>query len=210
MGFASLLRKGAGALAKVGKIPGVGMIPGVGNVLSGVSTAAALYGGYKALTAGSGGGGGGGGMPPGMGGMPALPGMQSRGQVMPMPGQTGGFGVPRGPGGGMQMPWRDPAIPEYLKQFALDDQFLRPYVRAPRGYVLVRDASGRPFAVLKSMAKAFKMWRPKPKPPISVRDWHHLKGAGRVVDKLKDMEKTAKKIANFHAPRAAKPTKKGK
>lgn len=207
MGFGSLLRKGAGALAKVGKIPGVGMIPGVGNVLSAVGTAGALYGGYKALT----GGGGGQAMPPGaLAGLPALPGMQTRGQVVPMPGQTGGFGIPRGPGGGMQLPWKDPAIPEYLKQFSLDDQFLRPYVRAPRGYVMVRDASGRPFAVLKSMAKAFKLWRPKPKPPISVRDWHHLKGAGRVVDKLKDMEKTAKKIANFHAPRAVAAKKKGK
>lgn len=177
-----------GSVAKIGRLPGVGMIPVVGNVLSAVGAASAVYGAAKGIQ----------GMMKPTGGLPALPGM---GGSMIQPGQTGGFGIPRGPGGSMQLPWKDPAIPEYLKQFALDDSFLRTGVRAPRGYVVIRDGSGRPFAVLKTVAKAFKLWKAKAKPPISVRDWHHLQGAGRVVNKLQDMEKVAKKIANWKAPK---------
>lgn len=184
--FGKGIRTIGGGLAKVGRIPGVGMIPGVGNVLAAAGAASAVYGAAKAFSKPSG------------SGLPALPGM---GGGMIQPGQTGGFGIPRGPGGAMQLPWKDPGIPEYLKQFALDDSFLRTGVRAPRGYVVIRDGSGRPFAVLKTVAKAFKLWKAKAKPPISVRDWHHLQGAGKVVNKLQDMEKIAKKIANWKAPK---------
>lgn len=197
MGFASLLRKGMSLAKSAGKIPGVGMIPGIGNVLSAVGTAATVYQGAKALGFMSGGGGGGG----AGNSLPMLPGMSGGPRGMITPGQTGGIGIPRGPGGGMQLPWHDPAIPEYLKQFALDDSYLKISTRAPKGYVVVKDASGRPFAVLKSMAKAFHLWKPKPKPPISVRDWHHLQGAARVAKKLKAIEKTAHHIARLAGPR---------
>lgn len=203
MGFGSLLGKGLKLASKVGKIPGIGMIPMVGNIASGLSVASAAYGGYKALTSGGGSKPIVGTLPPG--GLPALPGMGGAGTAMVAAGQTGGFGLPRGVGGKLQLPWNDPSIPAYLKQFSLDDSFLRQSVRAPRGYVVIRDADGRPFAVLKTMAKQFKLWKAKPKPPISVRDWHHLRGAGRVVDKLQDMEKVAKKIANWKSPRHAAP-----
>jgi hypothetical protein len=99
----------------------------------------------------------------------------------------GGLAVPwwKGPGGKLQAPWSDPRIPEYLKQFALDDAYLQTYYRAPRGYVVVRDASGRPFAVNKAIARSFGIWRPKKKPPISVSDWQAYKKAERVEKKLK-------------------------
>lgn len=189
-GFGGMVRTGLKTVRSVSKIPGVGMIPVVGNVLSAVGAASAVYGAAKGIQGMMG--------KPGGGGLPALPGMTGG---MIQPGQTGGFGIPRGPGGSMQLPWKDPGIPEYLKQFALDDSFLRTGVRAPRGYVVIRDGSGRPFAVLKTVAKAFKLWKAKAKPPISVRDWHHLQGAGRVVNKLQDMEKVAKKIANWKSPK---------
>lgn len=99
----------------------------------------------------------------------------------------GGLPVPwwKGPGGKLQLPWNDPRVPEYLKSFALDDAYLKTYYRAPRGYVVLRDAQGRPFAVNKMIAKQFGLWRPKKKPPISVSDWQCYKKAERVEKKLR-------------------------
>lgn len=202
MGFGSLIRsagKAAGALSRspLGKV--AGMVPGLGTAVSAIGLASTAYGVAKGFSGGN--------KPAGL---PALPGMSGGPMGAVQPGQTGGFGLPRGVGGKLQLPWNDPSIPAYLKQFSLDDSFLRQALRAPRGYVVVRDADGRPFALLKAMAKQFKLWHPKPKPPISVRDWHHLRGAGRVIDKLKDMEKTAKKIANFKSPPRLTAPKKGR
>lgn len=96
----------------------------------------------------------------------------------------GGFAVPwwRGPGGGLQMPWNDPQVAEYLKKFALDDSYLKTYYRAPRGYVIVRDAAGRPYAVLRQIARQFHLWRAAAKPPISATDWKHYK-RNQVIEK---------------------------
>lgn len=105
----------------------------------------------------------------------------------------------RGPGGKLQWPWQDPRIPEYLKQFALDDAYLKPCVRAPRGYVVLRDQEGRPFAVNKMIAKQFKLWKPKAKPIISVRDWHSYQRAQRVEKKLR---KIASKALRHHGHKA--------
>lgn len=115
--------------------------------------------------------------------------------TVPM-GSTSGPGLlPRGPGGSLQWPWKDPRIPEYLKQFAIDDGYLKTAVRAPRGYVVIRDAEGRPFGVNKEIAKAFKIWRPKKKPPISVTDWQSLKRANSTVKKLKKVVKMSKVVS---------------
>jgi hypothetical protein len=38
-----------------------------------------------------------------------------------------------------------------------------------------------------------------------VGDWSKLLGANRVVKKFKEIEKKAMRIANFHAPRRARP-----
>lgn len=123
-------------------------------------------------------------------------------------GGVGGLPVPwfKGPGGALQMPWSDPRIPEYLKQFALDDAYLKTYVRAPRGYVIVRDASGRPFAVLRQIARQFGIWKPAAKPPISATDWKHYK-RNKVIERK--LVKIARPALRAHS-RPSKTTKKGR
>lgn len=112
-----------------------------------------------------------------------LPSIQSGG--MPMPTKQV---VPtmwwQGPGGKLQAPWRDPRIPQYLRQFALDDAYLKTYYRAPKGYVVIRDDQGRPFAVNKAIARQFGIWKPHKKPPISISDWQAYQKSQRVERKL--------------------------
>lgn len=130
-------------------------------------------------------------------GLPALPGVgPNRAGALPVPpmGRTGGFGIPRGPGGRMQLPWNDPSVPAFLKQFALDDSYIRPAMRAPRGYVIVRDPDGQPYPVLKSIAQKFKLWKPAKKPPISVRDWQALKRSDRTIKKLRKVVTMASRV----------------
>lgn len=102
------------------------------------------------------------------------------------PTSPGGLPVPlwKGAGGKLQLPWQDPRIPEYVKQFALDDAFLRVAVRAPRGYVVVRDPEGRPYAVNKKFAKQMGIWKEPAKPPISATEWKHFQSAHRIEKKL--------------------------
>jgi hypothetical protein len=120
---------------------------------------------------------------------------------------VGGLPVPwwKGPGGGLQMPWNDPQVATYLKQFSLDDSYLRVYYRAPRGYVIVRDAQGRPFAVLRQIAKQFKLWRPAAKPPISATDWKNYKRSKQIEKKL---IKIARPALRAHSRPAAATTKR--
>lgn len=136
----------------------------------------------------------------GGGGLPALPMAPAQTRAIQST-SPGGLPVPwwKGPGGKLQLPWNDPRIPDYLKQFALDDAYLKPYYRAPRGYVVLRDASGKPFAVNKAMAKAFGLWRPKKKPPISVSDWQAFKKAERVEKKLKKIAGPALRKRGYRA-----------
>lgn len=103
------------------------------------------------------------------------------------------------------MPWNDPKIAEYLKQFALDDSYLRVYYRAPRGYVIVRDAQGRPYAVLRQIARQFGLWRPAAKPPISATDWKHYKRNQAIEKKL---VKIARPALRHHTRPAATKTKR--
>ena len=119
--------------------------------------------------------------------LPAL--AMSQNQAITQQG-AGGLPVPwfKGPGGKLQMPWNDPRIPDYLKQFALDDAYLKTYVRAPKGYVILRDSSGRPFAVNKQVARSMGLWKPAAKPPISATDYKHFK-------RNKTIEKKLRKIA---------------
>lgn len=124
-----------------------------------------------ALAAGSGGGGG----------VPALPGGVMAPSQFP---STGGLPWWKGPGGKLQAPWSDPRVPEILKSFSLDDAYLKPYYRAPKGYIVLRDATGKPFCCLKTIAKQFGLWHAKPKPIISIRDWHSYQRAERVEKKL--------------------------
>lgn len=189
MGLTSLMRKGAGAALKVVKNPIAGkalsMVPGLGTAVAAAGLASSAYGAYKTISGVTGNKG----VPPMPGGLPALPGVSSNrsfGAIPPPPmGKTGGFGIPRGPGGRMQLPWNDPSVPAALKAFSLDDSYIRPAMRAPRGYVIVRDPDGQPYPVLKSIAIKFGLWRPSKKPPISVRDWQALKRSDRTIKKLR-------------------------
>lgn len=119
-----------------------------------------------------------------VGTLPALPSLASAQTGAIQQQGAGGLPIPwwKGPGGKLQLPWNDPRIPEYLKQFALDDAYLKTYYRAPRGYVIIKDASGRPFAVNKAIAKSFGLWKPAAKPPISATDWKHYK-RNQVIEK---------------------------
>lgn len=122
-----------------------------------------------------------------VGTLPALPGLAAAQTSAIQQAGAGGLPVPfwKGPGGKLQMPWNDPRIPEYLKQFALDDAYLKQYVRAPKGYVIVRDANGRPFAVNKAIAKSFGIWKPAAKPPISATDWKHFRRNKAIEKKIR-------------------------
>lgn len=207
MGLMSMVRKGAKVVGKVAKNPlvhaGMSVVPGGGLIAGGIKAAGALstaYAGYQAarnvvgalkskgspvMTA----------MPTGL---PALPGVGGRSTVI-APGQTGGGlnplkWIPRGPGGRMQLPWNDPSVPAFLKQFALDDSFIRPAMRAPKGYVIIRDADGQPYPVLKKVAQQFHLWKPAKKPPISVGDYQALKRADRTVKKMRKIYATIARV----------------
>lgn len=219
MGLLSVARKVGGAAAKVARNPlvqtGLQMIPGAKAVSTGLKVAGAMstaYGGYSAGKAilgtikGS------------PAGLPALPGV---GFSMPglkvQPGQTGGGvlpskWIPRGPGGRMQLPWNDPSVPAFLKQFALDDSFIKPAMRAPRGYVIIRDADGQPYPVLKKIAQQFGLWKPGKKPPISVGDFQALKRADRTVKKMRKIYATIARVdkATTKGGKVAIHKKKGK
>lgn len=193
MSFGSLLRKAAGAVKGISKIPGVGMIPIVGNVLSAAGTAASLY---TIASAGSkllgGGGGGGAGASGSAGGLPALPG----GGMMP----TTSSIAP----GSRSIFRNDPNVIEALKQFAIPKAALKQYFRAPRGFIVKYDQVGDPYGLPKNVAKAYHMWKPAKKPLLSVRDTNAIRHAGRAIKKLQHAEKMAKHIANWHSgPRKA-------
>lgn len=211
MGLGSLIKKGAKVAAKGAKIAAksgvlqkaikVGsFVPGpVGLGLKVLGAASTAYGGAQAIKkiAGTVQGA------PMPLGLPALPGVRSNQTTFKTgaitPGQTGGGWnpmkwIPRGPGGRMQLPWNDPSIPAFLKQFALDDSFIRPAMRGPRGYVIVRDADGQPYPVLKKVAQQFGLWKPSKKPPISVGDFQALKRADRTVKKMRKIYATIARV----------------
>ncbi len=164
--------------AKIGKIPGVGAIPVVGNVLS-IAGAAASVGNLIGAARSSG-------MPPmPVGGMPALPG-----------------GMPALPGAGAppivgQRGWlqNDPNIVAALQPFAISKANLRVGYRSPlKGYVIRYDSAGDPYAIPKSLARAYLGWRPSKKPPISVGDWEAVKRADRTVKKVRKIMTTMTRV----------------
>lgn len=140
------------------------------------------------------------------GGLPALPGIVPTSATVPAVYGTGTAAVPqtsgiqsalpwwKGPGGKLQLPWNDPRVPEFLKSVSLDDAYLRIYYRAPKGYVVVRDPSGKPYCMLKSVARSLGFWKATAKPPISATDWKHYK-------RNKAIEKKLKKICPRPKPR---------
>lgn len=186
MGFGSLLRKGLKVASAVNKSP-LGnfarMVPGVGTVLGAAGVASSIYGVAKGAQSMLGGGGG--------GGMPALPSGGLGG--MPVTGGAG-YGLPALPGSanapaivGKRSVFRDdPNIANALKAWAISQRFLKTAVRSPiKGYVIVRDAVGDPYALPRSMAIKYAGYRPAKKPPISVGEYQALKKADRTVSKVR-------------------------
>jgi hypothetical protein len=142
-------------------------------------------------------GGGGGGPTPSM---PMLPAMASEdmGNQHAGPSGQGLWGmIPwwKGPGGRLQFPWNDPSAPNPLKQFALDDSYLKLSYRAPKGYVVIRDSDGNPLPVLKMAAQKMGYWHPHKKPPISVGEWHAIKKADSAVRKMRKILHTTTSVA---------------
>jgi hypothetical protein len=186
--------KAVGALKKAGS--SVGLISTGARVLGKLVRAAPMvgkaatvagvgYAGYKAVSSMGGGGGG----PTAMPTMPALPAManEDMGNQHAGPSGQGAWGlIPwwKGPGGRLQFPWNDPSAPQPLKQFALDDSYLKLTYRAPKGYVVIRDSDGQPLPVLKMAAQKMGYWRPHKKPPISVGEWQAVKRAHGAVKKM--------------------------
>jgi len=166
------------------KMPGLKLVPGLGTALIAADVGFSAYNALNGKTKTG---------PP----APSMMSSSRRRPLMISPGQTGGGLVPRGPGGGMQAPWHDPSTPAGLKPYALDDSYLKTYYRAPHGYVVVRDAKGRPYPLLKTIARQSGLWKPAKKPPISVRDYQALKRADKTVRRIKKVNVMAKRIANF-------------
>lgn len=143
------------------KIPGVGAIPVVGNVL-------AAAGGLAAVSSMVGGGS--------SGSLPALP----SGMNLPVP----GMGAPTTMGD-RSIFRNDPNVIEAVKPWAISKANLKTYYRAPKGFVIVYDSAGDPYALPRKMAMWLKLWKPAHKPPISVGDWQAVKRADRTVKRMK-------------------------
>lgn len=160
-GAVSPVLSGARAL---NKIPGAGValkaVPVVGNALALAGAASAVssaFGGSKSLPALPG------------GGLPALPGT-SAGALATM----GSRGIFR----------NDANVADWVKPFAISKGDLRVQYRAPKGFVVLHDSVGDPYAVPKQVARMLG-WKPASKPPISVGDWNAVKKADRTVKKMK-------------------------
>lgn len=189
MGFGKLLKgvsKVVSSVAKVGNIPIVGnvvkAIPGVGTAVSLAGAGYSAYNLAKGFTGGAGGGAG----------LPALPG-------------SGGAGLPALPGTSSAPPivgdrswWRDdPNIAAALKAWAISAHNLKTSYRSPvKGYVVVRDVNGDPYALPKAMAKKYAGYRESKKPPVSVGEWEAIKRADRATKRVKKMMSTIARVDN--------------
>jgi hypothetical protein len=93
----------------------------------------------------------------------------------------------------------------------LDTSVLKTYFRAPKGYVIVRDpGTGSVVAVRKAIAKAYHLWKPARKPPISASDWHHYQRNQQLEKKLLKIAGPAIRRRHKQHPSAATGGKKGK
>lgn len=167
-----LIRKATGGVLSVARA--VNKVPVVGTALKavpGLGTALAVAGGAASIASLVGGRGG-------SGGLPALP---SGGMgVLPIP----GMGAPEtmGQRGIFQ---NDPNVIEAIKPWAISKANLKTYYRAPKGFVIVYDQVGDPYALPRKMAQMLRLWKPAAKPPISVGDFKALKRADRTAKKVK-------------------------
>lgn len=166
-----LLRKATGGI--LGAARAVNKIPVVGTALKavpGVGTALTVAGAAASLSSMVGRGGG--------GGLPALPSGAMGG--LPVP----GMGAPATMGD-RSIFRNDPNVIEAVKPWAISKANLKTYYRAPKGFVIVYDQAGDPYALPRKMAQWLKLWKPAAKPPISVGDFQALKRADRTAKKVK-------------------------
>jgi len=63
--------------------------------------------------------------------------------------------------------------------------------KAPKGYVVVQHPTLGVVAMLKGLARASGLWRPRPKPPISVGDWRAISRASRASKRVAKAAKSA-------------------
>jgi len=114
------------------------------------------------------------------------------------PGIVSGGGFGTGRFGGVDARADGPLVGDPMFPVTLPDSAMKTYFRAPKGYVIVRDAvTGLPHAVLKSAARSAGLWKPAKKPPISVGDWQCLLKANRTVKKLKQVVKKGEQISSL-------------
>lgn len=111
--------------------------------------------------------------------------------VPSVPGLGPGLGGPQppvvtNPGTGTLDPWQALYMPITMQPTA---QVIN---RAPKGYVLItHPVTGQKIAVLKEVARRLRLWKPRPKPPISAAEYRQLKTAERVERKLKRLTQNA-------------------
>ncbi len=162
-------------------IPGGGLILKAGGLAltagAAVSTVSSLFGGGGSIS-----------------GLPGLPSLNA-GPMGPTPGPGGGMVDPNA---GKRSIFRDdPNVHAALRPYAIDDRFLKQIYRAPRGYVVLRDPTGDAYAIPKWLAKAYGMWKPAKKPPISVRQWQGMKHARSTMKALQKVERVGRQLARF-------------
>lgn len=184
--FLSRQLRRAGKLARVAtKIPGISSlaraIPGVGLAMGAFEIGSLAMGAVR-----------------GSGGSSSLG----------MPALGGGMALPGAPGSPDKMGKRsifrdDPNVPDYLKQYAIDDRFLKTFHRAPKGFVVLRDSAGDVYALPKKIAQQHGQWKPAKKPPISVRDWSAMQRVKHTMKKLRMIETTGRQLARLAAPRGS-------
>jgi len=158
-----------GAIARIGSklVRGVANIPAVKSVAKQTAIGAAVYGVGNAVFGGG-------------SKQAALPALPSGGMPLPIPGM--GAPTTMGDRGIFQ---NDPNVIEAVKPWAISKANLKTYYRAPKGFVIVYDQVGDPYALPRKMAMWLRLWKPSPKPPISVGDYQSLKRADRTAKKVK-------------------------
>lgn len=148
----------------INKIPGAGValkaVPVVGNALALAGAASAVSSAFGGKSSG---------LPAMPGGLPALPGASAGGLAT-----MGNRGIFR----------NDANVADWMKPFTISKGDLRVQYRAPKGFVVLRDSVGDPYAVPKQVARMLG-WKPASKPPISVGDWNAVKKADRTVKKMR-------------------------
>lgn len=204
------------AIKGVSKIASNPLVRGAASFLPGAAIGIAAAEGVSALT-----GGGGGPAPAPAPGLPALPPMPMMAPAMVTNGGYGGAGAvpmmaPAMTQGAARSMMRAPVFTSAQLQsmfaagVAIPFGQLRTIRRAPKGYVVIHaphESGGETFVGLdKRLARAWGLWKPARKPPISAGDWHAVGKANRVVRKFRNVERSIKKVANFHSRRPAPKT----